>query len=105
MKPSGGSASADRRILRVERRFCQHCDEYVSFKTYRAHKRLYYLPSSGQWISKASSSGTATDIAGSTVCEAAPTSFGESVTSQENEEGPPDTSYVMHGQGRPASRS
>ena len=27
---------------RTDRRFCQHCNEYLSLKTYQFHKRLYY---------------------------------------------------------------
>ena len=30
-------------------RFCQHCQEYVSGRTYREHYDLYFKKSSAQW--------------------------------------------------------
>lgn len=32
-----------------KRRFCQHCQEYVSGRTYREHYDLYFNKSSAQW--------------------------------------------------------
>ena len=29
-------------MFRIQRRFCPHCNELVTLKTLRAHKRLYY---------------------------------------------------------------
>ena len=33
----------------VERRHCPHCGKYLSFKTFKAHKRLYYDPNGSTW--------------------------------------------------------
>ena len=33
----------------VERRHCPHCGKYLSFKTYKVHKRLYYDPNASTW--------------------------------------------------------
>lgn len=97
----------DRLLLRVERRLCNHCNEYLSFKTYKAHKRLYYNYSTDQWISigKASHSGNACDTdASGTSHEDPPTSFGECITFQESEEDPPMTSYEPYEEGIHNSR-
>lgn len=52
---------SQRRILKVDRRICPHCDKNVSFKTYRLHKRLYYNSSLGTWITVDSPGGSAED--------------------------------------------
>lgn len=31
------------------RRVCPHCDESVSLKTYKAHRRMYYDPIGDKW--------------------------------------------------------
>ena len=33
----------------MDRRLCPHCDESVSVKTYKAHRRMYYDPTSDKW--------------------------------------------------------
>ena len=42
-------APTPRSILRIERRHCPHCSQFISLKTYRAHKRLYYDPDVCVW--------------------------------------------------------
>ena len=42
--------STSRRILRVERRNCPHCDGLVSLKTFKAHKRRFFDAASGRWL-------------------------------------------------------
>ena len=32
-----------RPTLKVNRRYCPHCDRLVSFKTFKAHKRLHHF--------------------------------------------------------------
>ena len=44
--------AAERRIRKVDRRFCPHCGKNVSYKTYKSHKRLYFNPTSSTWISR-----------------------------------------------------
>ncbi len=51
---ASGKRNLDRLVLRVERRFCPHCEQYLSLKTYKAHKRLYYAPSKDEWVRKGS---------------------------------------------------
>ena len=34
--------------LKTNHRYCPHCDQTLSYKTYRTHKRLHYNPS-GVW--------------------------------------------------------
>lgn len=36
-------------LNRVDRRVCPHCDKSVSYKTYKAHKRLYYDAFGDTW--------------------------------------------------------
>jgi len=31
-------------------RFCLHCSQIVAYKTYRAHKRFFYNPTTGLWF-------------------------------------------------------
>ena len=50
-----------RRVLKVDRRTCPHCDKNVSFKTYRLHKRLYYNSSLCTWITADGPSGSVED--------------------------------------------
>ena len=35
--------------LRTDHRFCPHCNELLSYKTFRAHKRLYYDEHKDEW--------------------------------------------------------
>lgn len=37
--------------LRINQRYCNHCDEYVSYKTFKSHKRLYYNKETNTCIS------------------------------------------------------
>ena len=41
-----------RKILVVERRWCPHCSQNLSLKTYKAHKRMYYDLAIRQWLTK-----------------------------------------------------
>lgn len=45
-----------RRVVRVERRFCPHCEQSISIKTYRVHKRRFFDGTTKQWIKESSSS-------------------------------------------------
>lgn len=36
---------------RVKYTLCGHCDTLVSVKTYKKHYRLFYIETSGEWIS------------------------------------------------------
>ena len=42
--------STSRKILRVERRTCPHCDCLLSLKTFKTHKRRYFDAISGRWL-------------------------------------------------------
>lgn len=85
---ASGSSAPDRPILRVEQRLCLHCQEYLSFKTYKTHK---HISSSGQWISKA---GNSSDTTESIANETAPTSSGEPATFNQDDD-PSGTSYEI----------
>ena len=37
------------------RRICPHCNEYVSLKTYKAHRRLHYDAITDRWSRRESS--------------------------------------------------
>lgn len=43
---------AERVCLRVERRHCPHCKKYLSLKTYKAHKRLYFDRNDNVWLTE-----------------------------------------------------
>ena len=53
---SGWEFQSTRPKLHVERRHCPHCQQHVSLKTYKAHRRLYHNADSGVWESIDSSS-------------------------------------------------
>lgn len=38
--------------LKISERECPHCDQVLSFKTYQAHKRIFYNAMTGDWIKK-----------------------------------------------------
>ena len=58
----------------VRRRLCPHCSKSVSFKTYKAHRRLFYDTSEDQWLL---SSCSELEMESSQNDETPPTSFGE----------------------------
>ena len=39
-----------RKQLRPHQRVCPHCDQIVSYKTFRKHKRLYFNVEKGRWF-------------------------------------------------------
>lgn len=41
-----------RRVLVVDRRWCEHCGESLSFKTCKKHKKLYYNKETQKWVKK-----------------------------------------------------
>ena len=47
-----------RRILRTERWLCPHCDQLLSVKTFKAHKRTYYDASRNTWLKKSCAQST-----------------------------------------------
>ena len=53
-----------------KRRFCQHCQEYVSLRTYREHLNLYYNKSKGEWhkIESSDEEGSSEDEALNNLC-------------------------------------
>lgn len=55
----------------VSRRICPHCSKSVSFKTYKAHRRLFYDRSNDVWLSSKEAN------VDENVDEAPPSSFGE----------------------------
>lgn len=44
--------------LRTDQRFCPHCNNLLSYKTYRAHKRLYYNETEETWYHVSQQEGT-----------------------------------------------
>lgn len=66
----------------VSRRICPHCSKSVSFKTYKAHRRLFYDSSEDQWLLLASE-GTG-EAPSSTSEEEPPRSFGEILCGQDS---------------------
>lgn len=55
----------------VSRRICPHCSKSVSFKTYKAHRRLFYDATRDHWLSSSHTSSSGLENQG------APSSFGE----------------------------
>jgi hypothetical protein len=43
-----------RRVIRTDRWVCPHCDQLLSTKTFKAHKRRYFDASSNSWLTKQS---------------------------------------------------
>ena len=72
------SLSHERRIVHTSRRLCPHCNQNVSFKTYKAHRRLYYDSASDRWLGKAADGDSASSTTEmSADGDLPPTSFGE----------------------------
>lgn len=42
-------ADESRSMMRVDRRHCPHCECFVSLKTYKTHRRLYYDVNRDSW--------------------------------------------------------
>ena len=51
----------ERKKMRVSKRCCPHCEETVSYKTYRIHKRMHYDVSRSLWHKQ----GESTSLSGS----------------------------------------
>lgn len=94
-----GASTSSRPILRINRRVCPHCNQIVSLKTYKAHKRLFYDIESAKWIctvnSCESSPSSSVDILND---EAPPTSFGSSNCPMDIEHDPPSNVYHHDGE-------
>lgn len=43
-----------RNTIRTERTLCPHCDQFLTLKTFKAHKRRYYDVSTNTWFYKKS---------------------------------------------------
>lgn len=53
MDSSDGDESqsvSTRKIIKVSKRYCPHCQETLSYKTYRIHKRLYFDSYRSSWL-------------------------------------------------------
>ena len=46
----------ERKKMRVSKRYCPHCEETVSYKIYRTHKRMHYDVSRSLWHKQGESS-------------------------------------------------
>ena len=46
----GPSNPKRRKQLRPDERICPHCDQIVSYKTYRMHRQLYFNIDSSRWF-------------------------------------------------------
>jgi len=51
-KDSKISMENQQKVLVVDRRWCEHCDQGLSLKTYKAHRRLYYNQEREEWLKK-----------------------------------------------------
>ena len=49
----------------TKRKFCEHCQDYVSSRTYRQHFDLYYDKESGEWRKQESSGEESSDLSAS----------------------------------------
>lgn len=49
----------------MKRKFCEHCQDYVSARTYRQHLDLYYDNGRGQWNRQESSGEESGDLSAS----------------------------------------
>ena len=70
--------TSDRSVLHVSRRVCPHCSQSVSFKTFKAHKRLYYDSGRDHWLTTGAGSSVHESQCDDehTTDEAPPSSFG-----------------------------
>ena len=54
-----------RRQLRPDQRVCPHCDQIVSYKTFRMHKRLYFNVENKRWFcgdARSSTEGVTSEV-------------------------------------------
>ena len=95
-----GEVRSDRSLLRVSRRLCPHCDKRVSFKTFKAHKRLYYDPARDHWFTSVSVPESQCDEE-PTTDEAPPSSFRHNSASfSASTDAAPSFSYYDEGDGK-----
>ena len=84
------------RVVRTSRRLCPHCNQSVSFKTFKAHRRLYYDSAHDQWLGKADDSTRASStIEMSVDCDLPPTSFGENSMELDDSNDTPSHHYYV----------
>lgn len=38
--------------MNSKRKYCEHCEDYVSLRAYKMHKIQYYNPATKQWSKK-----------------------------------------------------
>ena len=55
--------------LRVSPLFCGHCEELLSLKTFRRHRKLYYNSETDEWITKARLNPSKHDCVSEDQCE------------------------------------
>lgn len=73
-----GSNPKRRRQLRPDQRLCPHCNQIVSYKTFRMHKRLYFNVEKRRWFcgdARSSSEPVTSEVDGvdeESVCESNP---------------------------------
>ena len=89
--------SDEHHIVRTSRRLCPHCNQSVSFKTFKAHRRRYYDPASDRWLGNAEDDFT---VFSSTEKPAdndgPPISFGENSMDLDSNDAAPSHRYYIH---------
>ena len=97
------SVSDEHRIVCTSRRLCRHCNQSVSFKTFKAHQRLYYDPASDRWLTRKATDAELTASSSREMpadSDLPPTSFGENTVELDDSNDAPSDHYYVHDPGR-----
>lgn len=90
--------SGERRIVHTSRRLCPHCNRSVSFKTFKAHRRLYYDPARDRWVARGQADNLTASSARETPADhdMPPSSFGENSMELDDSNDAPNDHYYIH---------
>ena len=91
------STDKQRDCIQVRRRLCPHCDQNVSLKTFKHHRRLYYDSISDRWLEKGDNLATSTSEMPADH-DTPPTSFGEKSDDSSHCDAP-SHHYYLHNPG------
>ena len=89
---SNDSNYTERKRVRINRRYCPHCEQTVSYKTYKTHTRMYYHSTGSLWHTK---QGTSIAYCSPSLKLSSPPSHMDLVSSQsssaDSDESPPNS--------------
>ena len=83
--------ASERKRVKISKRYCPHCKEILSYKTYRAHKRIYYESCRSLWHTRDESLGRRSPSPGQASSPSYVSVVSQSPTSASSDESPPNS--------------